>query len=166
MDGAVRTLTSLALSPSTDRYYQSGVHHYLAFCTRYGQTGFPLAEQVLCSFVAFLVQEGLSYGCIRQYLCSLRHHQLIAGGPDPALASPQLCTPRVPSLTTSVSSPKAATCHASNTAPPPQVLVLGYPKLRQHMSVGSLLRRFLWVYEVGRVHMQIMGSLHPSHAIP
>ncbi len=46
-----------------------------------------MSEQVLCSFVAFLVIEGLSYSCIRQYLCSLRHHQLLTGGADPALAS-------------------------------------------------------------------------------
>ena len=46
-----------------------------------------MTEQILCRFVAFLVLEGLSYSCIRLYLCAIRHQQLVDGGLDPALST-------------------------------------------------------------------------------
>ena len=49
----------------------------------YNLLAFPLSELTLCRFVAFLVQEGLTYSSVRQYLCALRHRQLLDGGPDP-----------------------------------------------------------------------------------
>ena len=57
------------------------------FCTTYSLLTFPLTEDVLCRFVAFLVGEGLSYSSIRQYLAELCHHQILSGGGDPALSS-------------------------------------------------------------------------------
>ena len=66
---------------------KSGVHHYTAFCSTYNLTGFPLTELVLCLFVPFLVQDGLSYSSIRQYLSALRHTQLLSGGVDPSFSS-------------------------------------------------------------------------------
>ena len=57
------------------------------FCKAYGFTGFPLTEQVLCRFVAFLVLEGLFYSAVRQYLCALHHAQIMEGGVDPAFTS-------------------------------------------------------------------------------
>ena len=53
----------------------------------YNLLAFPLSELTLCRFVAFLVQEGLTYSSVRQYLCALRHRQLLDGGPDPTLNS-------------------------------------------------------------------------------
>ena len=37
--------------------------------------------------MAFLVQDGLSYSSIRQYLSALRHTQLLSGGVDPSFSS-------------------------------------------------------------------------------
>ena len=80
LDGTVYSLAALGLSSSTSRSYKSGVHCYTTFWNTYNLTGFPLTESVLCRFVAFLVQDGLSYSSIRQDLSSLRHTQLCRVG--------------------------------------------------------------------------------------
>ena len=46
-----------------------------------------MCELVLCRFVAFLVHQGLSYTSVRQYLCAIRHRQIIDGGVDPCMSS-------------------------------------------------------------------------------
>ena len=53
----------------------------------YNLLAFPLSELTLCRFVAFLIQEGLTYSSVRQYLSALRHRQLLDGGPDSTLNS-------------------------------------------------------------------------------
>ena len=59
----------------------------MEFCTNFNLTSFPVEELALCRFVAFLVQGGLSYASIRQYLCALRCYQLLGGGQDPCFSS-------------------------------------------------------------------------------
>ena len=87
LDRAVHSLADLSLSPSSNRSYWLGVWRYTSFCARYQLIGFPLPDLVLCRFVAFLVQQGLAYTSICQYLCALRHHQLLERGNDPGLSS-------------------------------------------------------------------------------
>lgn len=78
LDVTVHRLTLLGFSNNTLNSHRLGVRRYLLFCARFHILGFQL---VLCRFTAYLVQEGLSYSSIRQYLCSLRCFQLLGGGP-------------------------------------------------------------------------------------
>ena len=48
---------------------------------------FPLCENTLCRFVAFLVNQHLTLGTIRLYLSALRLHQIAGGGSDPSMAN-------------------------------------------------------------------------------
>ena len=67
--------------------YESGKRRYLAFCQQYHFPPLPLAESVLCRFVATLFQSALSPQSVRLYLSAVRHLQITAGLPDPSLTS-------------------------------------------------------------------------------
>ena len=58
----------------------SGIKQFYAFC-RF--TPFPVYEQLLCSFVAYLADEGLSPQTAKSYLAAVRNVQL---SPDPCEA--------------------------------------------------------------------------------
>lgn len=83
----VHTLVSRGVSHSTLASYETGKRRYLSFCSQYSLSPLPLAESVLCRFVAFLFSASLSYQSIRSYLSAIRHLQITQGLPDPALTS-------------------------------------------------------------------------------
>jgi len=54
------------------------------FCTKYNvSTPFPLTESLLCSFAAYLANEGLAPQTGKSYLSALRNTQISLGLPDP-----------------------------------------------------------------------------------
>ena len=54
------------------------------FCASYGvHTPFPVTENLLTYFAAFLAEQGLKAQSIRTYLAAIRHLQLTLGLPDP-----------------------------------------------------------------------------------
>ena len=55
-----------------------------SFCTDYDIfTPFPLTEQLLCTFAAFLADQGLAPQTIKSYLSAVRNMQISLGLPDP-----------------------------------------------------------------------------------
>jgi hypothetical protein len=60
------------------------MRRFTAFCDRYQvQDPFPVTETLLCSFAAFLGDEGLAPQTIKSYLSAIRNTQLSLGLPDP-----------------------------------------------------------------------------------
>ena len=58
--------------------------HFSSFCTKYNvTTPFPLTEQLLCSFAAFLADESLAPQTVKSYLSAVRNMQISLGLPDP-----------------------------------------------------------------------------------
>ena len=66
--------------------YRSGLSRFLSFCRCANLTPFPLEENTVCRFIAFLVKEQLTLGTVRLYLSAIRFHQISSGGRDPALS--------------------------------------------------------------------------------
>ena len=72
------------LAHSTRKSYQAAMRRFYKFCTTYSiNTPFPLSEQLLCSYAAFLADQGLTPQTIKSYLSALRNLQLTLGLPDP-----------------------------------------------------------------------------------
>ena len=61
------------LAEYTRKSYQSGIKHFLAFCTKYNLIATPVSESTRLLFMASLGKEGLSYKTIKLYLSAVRH---------------------------------------------------------------------------------------------
>ena len=60
------------------------MRRFHAFCVRYDIFNpFPVTEQVLCSFAAFLADQGLAPQTGKTYLAAIRSMQISLGLPDP-----------------------------------------------------------------------------------
>ena len=72
------------LAPSTQKTYQAANKRFLSFCTQYNVSQpFPLSEHLLCSFAAYLADQGLAPQTGKSYLSALRSMQISLGLPDP-----------------------------------------------------------------------------------
>ena len=76
------------LAPSTHKTYQTAMRRFDTYCTRYSVNDpfndpFPVNEMLLCSFAAYLADEGLAPLTIKTYLAAIRNMQLSLGLPDP-----------------------------------------------------------------------------------
>ena len=63
--------------------YASGQKRYLVFCRNGSLSPFPLSEDQLCTFVAYLMDEGLQHTSIKGYLSAVRRLQIVKGLGDP-----------------------------------------------------------------------------------
>ena len=72
------------LAPATHRSYDSAVKKFDKFCDSFRVSDpFPVTETLLCSFAAYLGDQGLSSQTMRSYLAGVRNMQLSLGLPDP-----------------------------------------------------------------------------------
>ena len=72
------------MATSTQRAYSSAHRRYLSFCTAYNVSPtFPLSENTLCYFVAYLHTQALKHQTIKSYLSGIRHAQIALGFSDP-----------------------------------------------------------------------------------
>ena len=70
-------LLDSCIAPSTRKAYKSAQRRYSAFCLTYNVSPqFPLQEEVLCSYVAYLAQQQLKYRTIKAYLSGIRCLQI------------------------------------------------------------------------------------------
>ena len=77
MDSTVEHFLGSCIAPSTRATYRSAQHRYAAFCMRYGiHLPFPLREDTLCRYVAFLAKDGLKHKTIKTYLAGIRCFQI------------------------------------------------------------------------------------------
>lgn len=73
------------LAPSTRRSYSSAKKRFLEFCEASHTSPLPLSEQVMCRYVAYLGEQGLSPKSIKAYLSAARHLQISMNMRDPKL---------------------------------------------------------------------------------
>ena len=80
------------LAPSTRRTYRSGQERFLKFCEQSNVTPLPVNQSLLCSYVAYLANQGLRHCTIKVYLSAVRNLQITYGYEDPfaGTAMPQL----------------------------------------------------------------------------
>ena len=67
------------------RAYKSGEKRYLLFCESIQESPYPVSEQRMSAFVAFLYQQGLSATTFKSYLAAVRHAQIALGLGDPVM---------------------------------------------------------------------------------
>lgn len=86
LGGVVQELFSAGLAPATKRNYKSGTRRYLKFCERFSiRAPHPASEQAPTAFVAFLHQQKLSSGTVKNYLSAIRYSQIAVGLGDPKM---------------------------------------------------------------------------------
>ena len=84
MGPSVQRYFEQGLASSTRRSYQAASKRFSEFCSRFSiTTPFPVTEQVLCCFAAYLADVGLKPGTVKVYLAAVRNLQLSLGLPDP-----------------------------------------------------------------------------------
>ena len=88
LEETVQFYFTKGLTQSTLRTYRSGKERYLKFCSQAILNPLPVSEQVLCSFVSHLAQQGLKHRTIKVYLSAVRHLQIAGNYPDPFGGSP------------------------------------------------------------------------------
>ena len=72
------------LAPSTQSTYNAALKKFHAFCILYNIAApFPVTERLLCYFIAYLADQGLSPQTGRVYLAALCGMQISLGLPDP-----------------------------------------------------------------------------------
>ena len=88
MDGSVQKYFQLGLAPSTQKTYHAAMKRFHSFCCCFNVTNpFPVTEQLLCSFVAYLADDGLAPQTCKSYLAAVRNMQISLGLPDPRAQS-------------------------------------------------------------------------------
>jgi hypothetical protein len=75
-----------ALAKSTKQTYKSAKRWYLAFCSLHDIAPIPTSEGVLCRYVAYLANEGLTHSTIRGYLSAVRHLHIEEDRGDPNIS--------------------------------------------------------------------------------
>ena len=91
LDPIVRQLFSIGLANSTKQTYASGANRYNRFCMQFGLTPYPMSEEALSYFVAFLFKEGLTPSSVKSYLLAIHDAQIAMGMGDPRMGEmPQL----------------------------------------------------------------------------
>ena len=84
MAPSVQRYFQAGLAPSTQRTYAGALRRFHAFCTHINvYDPFPVSELLLCSFAAYLADQGLSPQTIKTYLAAVRSVQISLGLPDP-----------------------------------------------------------------------------------
>ena len=84
LDSAVHFFCHKGVADSTLLTYQSTLHKFYSFCTSYSVLSpFPVSEQLLCYFSAYLACQKLSLQTIKTYLAGVRHMQIVLGLPEP-----------------------------------------------------------------------------------
>ena len=86
LGAVVCKLFSGGLATSTLKSYRSCANRYTQFCVKGGFSPFPVSEQVICLFMAFLYQEGLAGTSAKSYLAALRYTQIAMGLGDPHMS--------------------------------------------------------------------------------
>ena len=84
MAPSVQRYFQSCLAPSTQRTYAGALRRFHSFCTHINvYDPFPVSELLLCSFAAYLADQGLSPQSIKTYLAAVRSVQISLGLPDP-----------------------------------------------------------------------------------
>ena len=72
LERLVQSLYTKGIADSTRSAYSTAQHHYLAFCSNFGNAPLPLSEHMLCLFAAYLANQGLQTRTISAYLSCLQ----------------------------------------------------------------------------------------------
>ena len=83
LDRLVESYFRSGLAPSTRHSYTSAKRRFLSFCDVSKSTPLPVTEQLLCRYVSFLAEQGLSSKSIKLYLSAVCHLQISINLQDP-----------------------------------------------------------------------------------
>ena len=87
----IHQLFAAGIATSSSKVYASGQKQFLQFCEKTNLPSFPVSENTLLLFVAFLHSKTLAPGTIKSYLAAIHFHQISRGLPDPKISEmPQL----------------------------------------------------------------------------
>ena len=81
--GSCSVLLCKGSRPIHTAHLQRGKDRYLKFCSQADKNPLPVTEQVLCSFVSHLAQQGLKHRSIKVYLSAICHLQIEGNYLDP-----------------------------------------------------------------------------------
>ena len=84
LEASVQKYFQAGLATSTQSTYNAALRKFHSFCIAYNiLSPFPVTERLLCYFIAYLADQGLSPQTGKVYLAALRSMQISLGLPDP-----------------------------------------------------------------------------------
>ena len=109
------------------------------FCTQYTiDTPFPVTEQLLCYFSAFLADQNLSPQTVKSYLAAVRNMQISLGFPDPRDQSSMPMLKRIQA---------------------------GIRRVRMEKGSKSRIRLPITLTVLGKIHQQLITTQHPHRQL-
>ena len=88
MEVSVHQYFEAGLAPATRKTYSAGIKKYIHFCSLSGITDpLQVSQQILCYFIAYLANNGLSSSTIKTYLASIRYMLIAHDKSPPAWAT-------------------------------------------------------------------------------
>jgi len=83
LDPAAQHFCEQGVATTTRKTYQSALHRFADFCSRYNVlTPFPLSETLLCYHAVFLATDRLSPQTVKVYLAAIHYMQITMGLPE------------------------------------------------------------------------------------
>ena len=165
LDVVVEGFLGDCITPATRAAYKSAQRRYGAFCVKYGVASpYPLQEDTLCRYVAFLAREGLRHRSIKSHLSGIRCLQIQHGLGNP-FANP---LPRLEYVLTGIKRVEARGGSRSRTRLPITIEILGaygWPSLPGQMESCFGRQRalfFLVFFELESLRCRLlMLMIHP-----
>ena len=131
------------LASSTQTTYKAALKRFYNFCTQYAVVSpFPVTEQILCYFSAYLADQGLAPQTGRSYLSAVRSMQISLGLPDPRDHSSMPILKRV----------QAGIRRA-------RMLRSSPPRIRLPITIGILKRMNQHLSASGRTDRQVLWTI-------
>ena len=77
-------LYKLGIAPATHKTYDAALRKFTSFCKTFRILNpFPLSQDTLCNFVAFLARQNIKQTTLKVYLSALRYYQVGQGFTEP-----------------------------------------------------------------------------------
>ena len=128
------------LASSTQTTYKAALKRFYNFCTQYEVVApFPVTEQLLCYFSAYLADQGLAPQTGKAYLSVVRSMQISLGLPDPRDQSSMPILKRVQA--------GIRRARILRSSPPRIRLPITLAKINHHLSVSN------------RTDRQVLGAI-------
>ena len=84
MDGTVRFYCSQEIAESTQKTYKAALSKFFLFYTSFDILSlFPVSEDILCYFTAYMASQQLTPQTVKTYLAGIRHMQIMLGLSEP-----------------------------------------------------------------------------------
>ena len=147
------------------------MRRFHSFCTLFCiHAAFPVTKQLLCSFAAYLADQGLSPQTIKGYLAAVRNTQISLGFPDPRVQS---SLPILKQVQAEIQRVRASATPSSRLCLPITAPVM--ERIRAHLVSADIVHKelmwevcctaFLGFFRLGELLPESRAKINPAASL-